>query len=324
MIFTGVAESLQAVTLGNKSFVKEFVIMGITNDPNLLHVLFVLFLLIYLLSVLGNTSIMLTILIINDLHRPMYYFLGNFSFSDLCYSTVISPKMLSDFFLERKLISFIGCVLQLYFFAVFASTECYILSTMAYDRYVAICHPLLYVIIMNRRTCVILTLIVYTGGLFTAVIHTSCTFILPFCGPNVINHFYCDIPPLMELSCADTYMSKTIIFSVVFCFGLFSVIVVLASYTYIFFTILTIHSSEGRRRAFSTCSSHLLCVALFYGTVFFMYLRPASDYSVTQDKIVSVFYTMIIPMMNPIIYCLRNKEVKEAVKAYISRLLVHI
>ncbi|XP_069829029.1 olfactory receptor 5AR1-like [Dendropsophus ebraccatus] len=312
------------MTQGNKSSVREFVIMGITTDPQLQHILFVVFLLIYLVSVACNTSIMLTILIINDLHSPMYYFLCSLSFSDLCYSTVISPKMLFDFFLERKLISFIGCALQLYFFAVFASTEGYMLSTMAYDRYVAICHPLLYVIIMNGRKCVILTLIVYIGGLCTAGIHASCTFSLPFCGPNVINHFYCDIPPLMELSCADTYMSKTIIFGVVFCFGLFSAIVVLASYMYIFFTILTIRSSEGRHKAFSTCSSHLLCVALFYGTVFFMYLRPASNYSITQDKIVSVFYTMIIPMMNPIIYCLRNKEVKEAMKSCISRLLVHI
>ncbi|XP_044141414.1 olfactory receptor 1019-like [Bufo gargarizans] len=311
------------MTVANKSFVKEFVIMGITSDPHLQHILFTLFLLIYLISVISNTSIMITILVINDLHSPMYYFLSNLSFSDLCYSTVISPKMLFDFFLERKLISFIGCLLQLYFFAVFASTECYILSTMAYDRYVAICHPLLYVLIMNKRKCVILTVIVYIGGLFTAGIHTSCTFVLPFCGPNVINHFYCDIPPLMELSCADTYMSKMIIFSVVFLLGLFSVIVIVASYVYIFFTILTIHSSEGRHKAFSTCSSHLLCVALFYVTVFFMYLRPPSSYSVTQDKIVSVFYTMIIPMMNPIIYCLRNKEVKEAVKSYMSRLLVH-
>ncbi|XP_069615987.1 olfactory receptor 5AR1-like [Ranitomeya imitator] len=298
------------MTPGNKSFVREFVILGITNDPTLQHVLFVLFLLIYIVSVFCNTSIMLTILIINDLHSPMYYFLSNLSFSDLCYSTVISPKMLFDFFFERKLISFIGCAVQLYFFAVFASTECYILSTMAYDRYVAICHHLLYVLIMNKRKCVIFTLLVYIGGLCTAAVHTSCTFILPFCGPNVINHFYCDIPPLMELSCADTYISKTVIF----------VIVILASYIYIFFTILTIHSSEGRRKAFSTCSSHLLCVALFYGTVFFMYLRPASNYSVTQDKIVSVFYTMIIPMMNPIIYCLQNKEVKDAVKTHFSRL----
>ncbi|KAM4045486.1 olfactory receptor 5AR1-like [Anomaloglossus baeobatrachus] len=307
------------MTQGNKSFVTEFIILGITNDPTLQHILFVVFLLIYLLTVFGNTSIMFTILIVNNLHSPMYYFLGNLSFSDLCYSTVISPKMLFDFFLERKLISFIGCALQLYFFAVFASTECYILSAMAYDRYVAICHPLLYILIMNKKKCVILTLLVYIGGLCTAAVHTSCTFILPFCGPNVINHFYCDIPPLMELSCADTYMSKTIIFGVVFCLGFLSVIVILASYVYIFFTILTIHSSEGRRKAFSTCSSHLLCVVLFYGTVFFMYLRPASNYSVTQDKIVSVFYTMIIPMMNPIIYCLRNKEVKEAVKFYFSR-----
>ncbi|XP_075053797.1 olfactory receptor 5AR1-like [Mixophyes fleayi] len=297
---------------GNQSTVREFIIMGITTDPKLQQVLFILFLLIYFITVVANTTIMLIILMINDLHSPMYFFLSNLSFSDLCYSTVVAPKMLYDFFSEKKTISFIGCALQLYFFAVFASTEGYMLSAMAYDRYVAICHPLLYVLIMNRRRCVVIVIFVYFGGICTSGIHTSCTFILKFCGPNVINHFYCDIPPLMELSCSDTYISKTIIFGVVLSLGLFSVIVTLASYVYIFFTILSIHSSEGRHKAFSTCSSHLSCVALFYGTVFFMYLRPASNYSITQNKVVSVFYTMVIPMLNPIIYCLRNREVTEA------------
>ncbi|KAM9321180.1 uncharacterized protein PAF06_005741 [Gastrophryne carolinensis] len=298
----------------NQSKVSEFIILGITNDPVLQQYLFISFLFIYLVTVFSNSTIMIIILIINDLHSPMYFFLSNLSFSDLCYSSVVTPKMLCDLFLKSKrTISFVGCVLQLYFFAVFASNECYILSAMAYDRYVAICHPLLYVLIMNKRRCVIVILIVYMGGLCTAVVHTSCTFVLSFCGPNIINHFYCDIPPLMELSCSDTYVSKTVIFSVVFCLGLLSVMVILASYFYILFTIMNIRPSEGRHRAFSTCSSHVLCVALFYGTVFFMYLRPASNYSVTQNKVVSVFYTMVIPMMNPIIYCLRNTEVKHAV-----------
>ncbi|XP_075055379.1 olfactory receptor 5AR1-like [Mixophyes fleayi] len=310
------------MTQGNQSTVREFIIVGIANDPKIQHFIFILFLLIYFITCVANTTIMLIVLIINDLHSPMYFFLSNLSFSDLCYSTVVAPKLLYDFFSEKKTISFIGCALQLYFFAVFASTECYILSAMAYDRYVAICHPLLYVLIMNRRRCVVIVIFVYIGGICTSGIHTSCTFILNFCGPNVINHFYCDIPPLMELSCSDTYISKTIIFGVVLSLGLFSVTVTLASYVYIFFTILSIHSSEGRHKAFSTCSSHLSCVALFYGTVFFMYLRPASNYSVTQDKVVSVFYTMVIPMMNPIIYCLRNREIKDAIIYYINRLLL--
>ncbi|KAM4796051.1 olfactory receptor 5G25-like [Rhinophrynus dorsalis] len=252
----------------------------------------------------------------------MYFFLSNLSFSDLCYSTVVTPKMLYDMFSDRKAITFIGCALQLYFFAVFASTECYILSTMAYDRYVAICHPLLYTVIMNRRTCIYLVSGVYVSGALTAGIHASCTLSLSFCGPNIINHFYCDIPPLMELSCSDTYTNKTIIFIIVFFLGLISMLITVASYVYIFFTVLKIRSSDGKRKAFSTCTSHLLCVSLFYGTVFFMYLRPASSYSVSQDKVVSVFYTVVIPMMNPIIYSLRNAEIMGAVRCYVNKLFI--
>ncbi|KAM4702055.1 olfactory receptor 5AR1-like [Discoglossus pictus] len=305
---------------GNQSWVNEFIFLGITDKPKFQLLLFMLFLLIYLVTLFGNIGMMFTILIISDLHNPMYFFLSNLSFSDFCYSTVVTPKLLSDLFSKRKSISFIGCALQLYFFAVFASTECYILSAMAYDRYVAICHPLLYPVIMNRRACIFLISVVYIGGLLTASIHASCTLTLNFCGPNVINHFYCDIPPLMELSCSDTSTNKTIIFFIVFCLGFISVIVTLASYVYIFFTVINIQSSEGRYKVFSTCTSHLMCVSLFYGTVFFMYLRPASSYSVNQDKVVSVFYTIIIPMLNPIIYSLRNNEVKVAVRCYISKL----
>ncbi|KAM4702054.1 olfactory receptor 5AR1-like [Discoglossus pictus] len=305
---------------GNQSWVNEFIFLGITDKPKIQLLLFVLFLLMYLVTLFGNIGILFTILIISDLHKPMYFFLSNLSFSDFCYSTVVTPKLLYDMFSKRKSISFIGCALQLYFFAAFASTEGYILSAMAYDRYVAICHPLLYPVIMNRRTCIFLVSVVYIGGLLTASIHTSCTLTLHFCGPNVINHFYCDIPPLMELSCSDTITSKTIIFIIVFCLGLFLVTVTLASYVYIFFTVINIQSSEGRRKVFSTCTSHLMCVSLFYGTVFFMYLRPTSSYLVNHDKVVSVFYTIVIPMLNPIIYSLRNNEVKEAVKCYINKL----
>ncbi|XP_073473996.1 olfactory receptor 5AR1-like [Aquarana catesbeiana] len=307
----------------NQSKVSEFILMGITRDPTLQHYLSILFLLIYLITVFGNSTIIFIIVIINGLHTPMYFLLGNLSFSDLCYSTVVMPKTLYALFSKHLeiFISYTGCVLQLYFFAVFASTECYILSAMAYDRYVAICHPLLYALIMNKRRCIFVMLIVYIGGLCTGGVHTSATFVLNFCGPNIINHFYCDIPPLMELSCSDTYTSKTVIFGVVSCLGLLSVMVILLSYFYIFFTIMNIRTSEGKHKAFSTCTSHLLCVALFYGTVFFMYLRPANNYSVNQNKVVSVFYTMVIPMMNPIIYSLRNKEVIDTVIYYLKKLL---
>ncbi|XP_072254462.1 olfactory receptor 5AR1-like [Pyxicephalus adspersus] len=307
----------------NQSRVSEFILMGITRDPTLQLYLSILFLLIYLITMFGNSTIIFIILIINDLHTPMYFFLSNLSFSDLSYSTVVTPKLLYALFSKQReiFISYTACVFQLYFFAVFASTECYILSAMAYDRYVAICHPLLYPLIMNKKRCINVILIVYIGGLCTGGVHTYSTFILSFCGPNIINHFYCDIPPLMELSCSDTYTSKTVIFGVVSCLGLLSVMVILSSYFYIFFTIMNIHTAEGRHKAFSTCTSHLLCVALFYGTVFFMYLRPASNYSVTQNKVVSVFYTMVIPMMNPIIYSLRNREVKDILLFYLKKLL---
>ncbi|XP_073473995.1 olfactory receptor 5AR1-like [Aquarana catesbeiana] len=305
----------------NLSSVTEFIFMGITSDQTLPLFLFLLFLLIYLITVFGNTAIILIIIMINDLHNPMYFFLSNLSFSDLCFCSAVTPKMLYDLLSEKKLITFVGCLLQLFFFAFFATTEGYLISTMAYDRFVAICHPLLYVVIMNRRTRLVLMTVVYFGGLVTAGIHTSSTFSLSFCGSNVINHYYCDINPLMSLSCSDTYINKTVVFSIVATLGLFSAAVTLASYIYIFFTIMNIRSLEGRHKAFSTCSSHLSCVALFYGTVFFMYLRPASSYSVTQEKVVSIFYTMVIPMMNPIIYSLRNREVKDAMTRYIKKLL---
>ncbi|OCT95825.1 hypothetical protein XELAEV_18013515mg [Xenopus laevis] len=304
---------------GNQTVINGFILLGVANGPKTELFLFALFFLIYMITVFGNSFIIFSVIFISTLHRPMYFFLGHLAFSDLCYSTVVTPKMLHDIASESKSITFAGCAAQLYFFAVFASIECYMLSAMAYDRYVAICQPLLYAVIMNRKVVIIFVVGVYLSGIFTASIHTACTLTLSFCGPNTINHFYCDIPPLMELSCSDTYIHKTVIFVVVFCLGLFNVAVILASYSYIFFTIIHIQSSCGRHKAFSTCSSHLLCVSLFYGTVFFMYLRPASKYSVSQDKVVSVFYTMVIPMMNPIIYSLRNVEFNHAVSWYMNK-----
>eukprot|EP00079_Xenopus_tropicalis_P009575 XP_002933757.1 PREDICTED: olfactory receptor 1019-like [Xenopus tropicalis] len=306
----------------NQTTVSEFILLGLTNDPTTELFLFIFFLLIYIIILFGNISLISAVVFISDLHKPMYFFLSNLSFSDLCFATTVTPKMLYNMLSGIKSIDFNSCALQLYFFAGFASTEAYMLSAMAYDRYVAICHPLLYTVIMNRKARIVLMAGVYMTGFLATSIHTFCTMRLSFCGPNTINHFYCDIPPLMELSCSDTYISKTIIFVVVFCLGCFSVAVTLASYCYIFFTIMNIKSSGGRLKTFSTCSSHFLCVSLFYGTVFFMYLRPASKYSVSQDKVVSVFYTMIIPMMNPIIYSLRNAEVKNAVSWYINKLLL--
>ncbi|XP_069486158.1 olfactory receptor 5AP2-like [Ambystoma mexicanum] len=303
----------------NQTSVMEFILLGLTDDPNLQILLFILFLLIYAITLVGNIGIMSLIVVESRLHTPMYFLLSNLSLSDFCYSSVITPKMLLDFLSTKKSISFVGCAAQTYFFAVFASMECYLLSAMAYDRYAAICYPLLYHLIINRSICTQLVAAAYTGGFLTAAVHTGCTFHASFCGPNVIDHFYCDILPLMKLSCSETFTRQTVIFAVVFFLGFASLIITATSYIFILSAILQIPSTTGRRKAFSTCGSHLTAVSLFYGTVLFMYMRLPSSDSVTQDKIVSVCYTIIIPMLNPLIYSLRNKEVKGAILAIISR-----
>ncbi|XP_069089472.1 olfactory receptor 5AP2-like [Pleurodeles waltl] len=298
---------------GNQTAVTEFILLGLTDDPILQGPLFVLILLFYILSLFGNIGIVA--LITNDpcLHTPMYFFLSNLSVSDCCYTSVIAPKMLADFFSSKKVISFIGCAAQSYFFTVFASIEAYMLAAMAYDRYAAICHPLLYPLIINSDVCILLVTTVYLGAFFTAAVDIGCIFNTSFCGPNIINHFYCDLMPLMNLSCSDTFVRRTVVFSVVFFFGLTCFAVTLASYVYIVAAILKIRTTVYRPKAFSTCGSHLAVVCLFYGTTLFTYLQIPSSDSVTQNKVVSVFYTLVNPMLNPLIYSLRNKEVKGAV-----------
>ncbi|XP_078502823.1 olfactory receptor 5AP2-like [Lissotriton helveticus] len=296
----------------NWTSVTEFLLFGLTEDPKLQIPLFVIFLIVYALTLIGNLGIITLVWVDPHLHTPMYYFLSNLSFSDLCYSSVITPKMLVNFLTERKSISFYGCAIQLYFFGLFVGTECFLVTVMAYDRYVAICKPLLYSVIVNKEARVLLVAAAYSGGVLTSAIHTSFTFRLPFCDSNEILHFFCDIPPLLKLSCADTYISEVVMFLLSSSLGSVSVVVIIISYTYILSAILKIQSGTGRSKAFSTCASHLAVVFLFFGTAIFMYVRPISSYSVDQDKVVSVFYTVIIPMLNPLIYSLRNKEVKDA------------
>ncbi|XP_030046170.1 olfactory receptor 1019-like [Microcaecilia unicolor] len=302
----------------NQTSVTEFILLGLTDDPKLQILLFLLFLVIYVITLLGNTAIIILTRVDSKLQTPMYFFLCNLSFSDLCYSSAVTPRMLVDLLSKRKAISFLGCTAQMYFFAVFTCTEVMLLSVMAYDRYIAICNPLLYTTIMNPSLCYKLVASVFTGGFLIAVVHPACMFSLSFCGPNVIDHFYCDIPPLLNLSCSRTFISKTVIFILVMSFGMSSFLITLSSYASIFSTILKMHSAEGRRKAFSTCASHLTAVSLFYGTVLFMYMRPASGYSTSQNKVSSVFYTVVIPMLNPLIYSLRNKDVKNAFKKIIQ------
>ncbi|XP_048340480.1 olfactory receptor 1019-like [Sphaerodactylus townsendi] len=297
---------------GNSSAVTEFVLLGLTDNPQLYLPLFVMFLFIYVITVIGNLGMIMLICTQSQLHNPMYFFLGNLSFLDLCNSSVIVPKMLAGFVSESKGISYSACVLQLFLFIVFSDMECILLGLMAYDRYVAICNPLLYTVIMSKKVCKQLMAVVYIVGTMDSIAYTYCTFRLSFCNSNIINHFFCDIPPLVELSCSDTHFSEIVMFILVAYVEAGSIGMILVSYGYILNTILRMRSAESRRKAFSTCASHLTAVGIFHGTVLFMYLRPSSSYSMDQDKWASVFYTIIIPMLNPLIYSLRNKDVKHA------------
>ncbi|KFP54425.1 Olfactory receptor 1019, partial [Cathartes aura] len=248
------------------------------------------------------------------LHTPMYFFLCHLSLVDLGNSSAIAPKMLVSFFEERKAISLPGCAAQMYFCGVCIITECYLLAVMAYDRYMAICNPLLYGATMSPKVCVQLAVGSYLVATVNETVLVSSVFSLHFCGPNVINHFFCDIPPLLKLSCSSTTVKEHVLFTIATFIALSTLAFIVVSYGYILTTVLRISSSEGRHKAFSTCASHLTSVSVFYGTMIFMYLRPSSSYSLDQDKVVSVFYTLVIPMLNPLIYSLRNMEVKDALK----------
>ncbi|XP_059122748.1 olfactory receptor 8A1-like [Peromyscus eremicus] len=305
----------------NHSMVTEFIIRGLTNRPELQLPLFLLFLGIYTLTMVGNLGMITLIGLNTHLHTPMYFFLSNLSLVDLCYSSVITPKMLINFVSQRNLISYGGCMSQLYFFLVFVIAECYMLTVMAYDRYVAICHPLLYNIIMSPALCSMLIAFVYAMGLIGSTIETGLMLKLHYC-ENLISHYFCDILPLMKLSCSSTYDVEMTVF---FLAG-FNIIVtsltVLISYVFILSSILRISSTEGRSKAFSTCSSHFAAVGLFYGSTAFMYLKPSTASSLAQENVASVFYTTVIPMLNPLIYSLRNKEVKAALDKTLRRKLL--
>uniref|UniRef100_A0A4X1TA97 Olfactory receptor n=1 Tax=Sus scrofa TaxID=9823 RepID=A0A4X1TA97_PIG len=304
---------------GNFTLVTEFVLLGLTDDPDLQPILFVLFLGIYLITVGGNLGMLLLIRIDSRLHTPMYFFLASLSCLDLCYSTNVTPKMLINFLSEEKTISYTACLIQCYFFIAMVITEYYMLAVMAYDRYMAICNPLLYSSKMSKGVCICLIAGLYVYGFLSGLMEIMWTYRLTFCGSNVINHFYCADPPLIRLSCSDTFIKETSMF-VVAGFNLSnSLLIILISYIFILIAILKMCSAEGRRKAFSTCGSHLVAVTVFYGTLFCMYVRPPTDKSVEQSKVIAVFYTFVSPMLNPIIYSLRNKDVKQAFRKLIRR-----
>ncbi|XP_037377284.1 olfactory receptor 5W2-like [Talpa occidentalis] len=292
----------------------EFIFVGLSRRRDVQQGLFVFFLLVYGITVIANLGMILLIKVDSRLHTPMYYFLSNLSFCDICYSSSVSPKMLADFLSEQKRIPYNFCAMQMYFWGTFADVECLMLAVMAYDRYVAICNPLLYTVAMSKRLCTQLVAITCMVGLVDSAVYTTLIFRLSFCTSNIINHFFCDIPPLLALSTSDTSFHEMLLFTVgSFILGC-SIITVFLSYSYIIFTILRMISAEGRRKAFSTCASHLMSVAVFHGTLLYMYFRPSSSYSMDTDKVTSVFYTVVIPMLNPLIYSLRNKDVKGALK----------
>nr|XP_004667796.1 olfactory receptor 1013 [Jaculus jaculus] len=292
--------------------VTEFILLGFTTDPRMQQILFVLFLIVYALTLMGNTT--LIVLICNDsrLHTPMYFFIGNLSFLDLGLSSVYTPKIMITCISEDKSISFAGCVAQFFFSAALDYTECYLLAVMAYDRYMAISKPLLYAQAMPLKLCAFFVGSSYVGGFTNSVIITKDTFALNFCSDNVIDDFFCDIPPLVKLACGKKVGSQSVLFFLLASNVIIPILFILASYLFIIATILRIRSTQGRLKAFSTCSSHLVSVTLYYGSILYIYSRPPSSYSLDTDKIVSTFYTVVFPMLNPLIYSLRNKDVKDA------------
>ncbi|KAF4022545.1 hypothetical protein G4228_014458 [Cervus hanglu yarkandensis] len=296
----------------NHSEVTDFILVGFRVLPELHILLFLIFLLVYAMILLGNIGMMVIIMTDPRLNTPMYFFLGNLSFVDLFYSSVIAPKAMINFWSESKSISFAGCVAQLFLFALFIVAEGFLLAVMAYDRFIAICNPLLYTVQMSTRLCVQLVAGSYFCGCISSVIETSMTFTLSFCASRAIDHFYCDDRPLQRLSCSDIFIHKLVSFCLSGIIIFPTIIVIIVSYLYIVSTVLKIPSSEGRQKAFSTCSSHLGVVSVLYGAGSFMYLTP--DRFPELSKVASLCYTLLTPMLNPLIYCLRNKDVKDALR----------
>ncbi|XP_075404333.1 olfactory receptor 5W2-like [Tenrec ecaudatus] len=306
----------------NCSSLTEFQLLGITNNPKVKVAIFIVFLGVYLIILVANLGMITLIRMDAQLQTPMYFFLSHLSFCDLCYSSAIGPKMLVDLFAKNQTIPFMGCALQFYTFCMFADSECLLLAVMAFDRYKAISDPLLYTVNMSNTVCSMLIAGVYLVGIVDALIHTSLAFRLCYCGSNEINHFFCDLPPLYLLSCSDIQVNELALFTVFGFIELSTISGVLVSYCYIILSVLKIRSTEGRFKAFSTCTSHLTVVAIFQGTVLFMYFRPSSSYSLDQDKVTSLFYTLVIPMLNPLIYSLRNKDVKAALEKLKHKVLI--
>ncbi|EPQ12501.1 Olfactory receptor 502 [Myotis brandtii] len=307
----------------NHTAVTGFILLGLTDDPILKVILFMIILCIYLVTVSGNLGTIILIRISFQLHHPMYFFLSHLASADIAISTTVTPNMLENFLVEGIPISYHGCCTQLGSAAFFGTVECFLLAIMAYDRFVAIYKPLLYSIKMSTQVCVQFLIVAYVGSFLNASSFAICYYFLFFCGPNRVNHFFCDFAPLVELSCSENSIPVVVPSFTAGSIILFTVFVIIVSYMYIFITILKMRSNEGRHKAFSTCTAHLTAVSLYFGTIIFIYVLPKSSYSTDQNKVVSVFYMVVIPMLNPIIYSLRNSEIKEALKRMLGRKIFH-
>ncbi|XP_008687902.1 olfactory receptor 5AC1-like [Ursus maritimus] len=303
----------------NKTQVTEFVLTGLTDRPGLQVPLFLVFLVIYLTTMVGNLGLIFLIRKDPHLHTPMYLLLGSLAFADACSSSSVIPRMLVNILDKSQMISLFECMAQYYFFGSSATTECFLLVVMAYDRYVAICSPLLYPVVMSNRLCAWLISLSYVIGFLHPTIHVGLLFRLTFCRSNMIHHFYCEILLLYIISCTDPSINALVVFIFAAFIQAFTFMTIIVSYTRVLFAILKKKSEKGRSKAFSTCSAHLLSVSLFYGTLFFMYVRPGSGPDQYQDKMYSLFYTIIIPLLNPFIYSLRNKEVLGALRKMIKK-----
>ncbi|XP_067390487.1 olfactory receptor 13G1-like [Emydura macquarii macquarii] len=298
----------------NRTRVTEFIMLGLIDHPHHQGLFFVLFLCIYIIVIMGNSLIIVAIVLHQPLHTPMYFLIANLALIDILCTSSVLPKMLENLMQEKKNISFDGCMAQLFFFTLSAGTELVLLTVMSYDRYVAICHPLHYVSLMSKKICVSLVAGVWAVGVFNSLVNTLLVLRLDFCGPNLIQHFFCEFPTTLALSCSSTYINEIMVYMADICLAMGNFLLTTTSYSFIITTILKIRSSEGKQRAFSTCSSHLLVVTLYYSSIIYTYIRPTSSNSLDKNRMSAIMYTLVTPTLNPMIYSLRNKEVNVAFK----------
>ncbi|XP_006214095.2 olfactory receptor 5D18 [Vicugna pacos] len=290
-----------------------FTLLGFSDYPELQVPLFLVFLAIYSVTVVGNIGMIVIIKMNPKLHTPMYFFLSHLSFVDFCFSSIVAPKTMVNLVVKDRTISFVGCMTQFFFFCTFVVTESFLLAVMAYDRFMAICNPLLYTVAMSQKLCATLVIVSYAWGVACSLILTCSVTKLSFWGFNTLNHFFCEFSSLLSLSCSDTYLNQLLLFIFATFSEVSTLFFILTSYVFIVVTILKMRSASGRRKAFSTCASHLTAITIFHGTILFLYCVPNSKTSRHTVKVASVFYTVVIPMLNPLIYSLRNKDVKDTV-----------